>query len=119
MRDPADLLQRMVTAGEIALTRPFATVTEETALDQLRAEIDHDLALPAPDGRLIFDEDALLAQVLCMQCRAQKANDARRAQALQQVIGVLLPLSRAHAAGAIMAKHGVAPTDPQFQQRAR
>jgi len=109
--DAATLLDRLVMKAGVAVDRPGRARDDETELAELCDAVARTYKMAAPDGRLIHDEDHLLAQALVMHASAQIYNDTPRAVALQQVIGVLLPIARTHFAAACEARRRGIPAN--------
>jgi hypothetical protein len=108
MADAAGLLQTLIQAAGRAVERPVVTMQDGALLDRLATDVAAAAAQPAPDRRDIHDVDHLLAQALAMHARAV-AHDRPRAAALQQVIGVLLPVARQHFSEALETARGGRP----------
>lgn len=102
MTDAPGLINALIQQGGRALDRPVSTLHDADMLARLAADVHALVSKVALNGRDIHDTEYLLAQALVMHARAV-GSDGPRAAALQQVIGVLLPIAREHYGEAMAA----------------
>lgn len=86
------LFEELIVAGTNAIAMPLRNDPE--SMEDLHQRLTVEFNKPAPDRRLLNDEDRLLASVLTMHARALRSREETRAATLAQVIGVLLPKAR-------------------------
>lgn len=96
------LLERLVVSATNAISMPGRGDPQES--DELAEQITAEYKKPAPDGRLVHEEDLLLAQVLCMHARAAWERNSDKGALLGQVIGVLIPKAREHLFAAMLVR---------------
>lgn len=94
MRDATALLSEIVETAERFVCERWRQLMLPELLDRLRDEVAAELRVPAPDGRLVDDECALMVQVLAMAVRADRVGDGERKRLFLQIAGALLPALR-------------------------
>lgn len=98
-----NLLERLVVEATNAIAMPGRVLPEDMA--ELAERLQREYDKPAPDGRLVHEEDLLLAHTLGMYARTRMREGLGSENVpLPQVIGVLLPHARSHLFAAMRAR---------------